>query len=209
MPRKVKQKQKQRQKQSQMVIVNLGTRRRAGKGSQERRPAPPAVPQFVPYPVPTLRGPEPMMTAQPSLSQLLEALRPSIRAPVVPAQVPPPTPAPISSIVAEGKEEAGPEQVVRSTSTLVDDNQPMVDSRPRVPRPVLAPWYDLSQPSEASSSSASSLSSSSSSGPRYTYEELDKETVSNLLDIATELNITGRHKMRKSELVKAIRRKLV
>lgn len=190
MPRKVKQKQKQ--KQSQTVVVNIGTRGKRTKQARQSR-QPPPTPQYIPYPVPQLRGPEPMVASQPSLAQLLEALRPHIQAPVVahaPA-VPPPIHIPnIPQAVAEGKEEVGPEQVDGADASLVLSAQPLVDAQPRM---------------------HSSSSSSSSSGPDHTFESLNalnlKNGPANLIDMATELNIVGRHKMSKSALIHAILRR--
>lgn len=137
MPRKVKQKQKQ--KQSQTVIVNVGTRRRASKGKQERRPPPP--PQFVPYPVPSLRGPEPFIQPQPSmvpppqsLVQQLEQLKAlhQLIAPKPPAPTPTPTPAPVPQKIAEEKQEVGSPVLIQPDEPMVTPDEPLVSAKPAI-----------------------------------------------------------------------------
>jgi hypothetical protein len=139
MPRKVKQKQKQKQKQSQTVIVNINKGKRSKRQEKQTRQPPPP-PQFVPYPVPSLRGPEPMVASQPSLIQMLEALRP-IQAPIVAPAVPPPI---VIPYVADEKQEVGPDVMVQRTPPIVEPDSALVSAGPA--------------PSSSSSSSSSSAS---------------------------------------------------
>ena len=186
MPRKVKQKQKQ--KQSQTVIVNIHKGKRSKRQEKQTRQLPPT-PQYVPYPVPSLRGPEPVVPSQASLIQMLEALRP-IQAPVVaPAPaVPPPI---VIPYVAEGKEEVGPEVMVRRTPPIVEPDSALVSAGP-------------------ASSSSSSSSSEEPPGIRtgYTYEYLTglnlRNGAENLQEIARVLNIKGRSLVTKERLIDMI-----
>lgn len=84
------------------------------------------MPQYIPYPVPQLRGPEPVVPSQASLVQLLEALKP-LKAPVTPAPLQP-TPAPIPEIVEEKTEEVGPTRMVAPPSPVVKPVGPMVSA---------------------------------------------------------------------------------
>lgn len=184
MPRKSKQKQKQKQKQSQTVIVNVGrTRSKRSKSSGQSKQSIPS-PQFIPYPVPSLRGPEPIVPSQASLIQLLERLQP-IRVPVVAPAPVNPQPAPIADYIADEKDEIGPGRVVESDRAFLEPEGPLVSSSPS--------------------------SASSSSDPVYTFESLNKLNKyinpNNLMDIATRLKIVGRHDMTKTDLIYAILRR--
>lgn len=184
MPRKVKQKQKQ--KQSQTVIVNIHKGKRSKRQEKQTR-QPPPTPQFVPYPVPSLRGPDPVVPSQASLIQLLERLQP-LQAPVIaPAPaVPPPI---IIPYVAEGKEEVGPEVMVRRTPPIVEPDSALVSAGP-------------------SSSSSSSSEEPPGVGRGYTYEYLKglnlRNGAENLQEIARELKIKGRSLMTKERLIDMI-----
>ena len=175
-----------------------------------------------------------MVTSQPSLAQLLEALRPNLQAPVV-AQAPAvPPPIHIPNVVAEGKEEVGSVQIDGASAPLVSSTstEPLVDSRPRmrIPRPKEAPpggptfegmpprlvHASDSSSSEFSSSASSSSSSSTSSDsapkpPSYSYESLNamnlRDGPNNLMEIASSLNIVGRWRMGKLALIHAILRR--
>jgi hypothetical protein len=124
-----------------------------------------------------------MVTSQPSLAQLLEALRP-IQAPIVgPAPAVPP-PINIPGVVADEKDEVGPEQLVRQDKQLVVYSEPLVDNASRVKESI----------SSSSSSSSSAVASSSS---YITREHLEKMSVNrgqtgvpSLYQYATSLNIT-------------------
>ena len=199
MPRKVKQKQKQ--KQSQTVIVNIHKGKRSKRQEKQTR-QPPPTPQYVPYPVPSLRGPEPMVASQPSLIQMLEALRP-IQAPVVaPAPAVPP---PIHIPGDDGKEEVGPEVMVPRTPPIVEPDSALVSA---------GPSSSSSSSSFASPSSSSSSSSFSSppppGGPQtFTHDFLNRLNIKDgasptLMEIAGRLNIVGRHSMNKEPLIQAI-----
>lgn len=182
MPRKIKQKQKQSQRQTTKVIVNVGTRRRVRrqkKDSQERRPPPP--PSFLPYPVPTLRGPEPYVQPQPSLVRPEESLVQQLEklkalhhliAPK-PVSIPTPAPAPIKKIIAEEKEEAGSPVVIQPNEAMVTPDEPIVSAKPdispgerlKIKRPQLAPQ---------SSSASSTLEDKYLYRTNQTRAELDK-----------------------------------
>jgi hypothetical protein len=190
MPKKVKQKQKQKQKQSQTVIVNIHKGKRSKRQEKQTR-QPPPTPQYVPYPVPNLRGPDPVVPSQASLIQMLEALRP-IQAPVV-ARVPA-VPPPIHIPVDDGKEEVGPEVMVARTPPMLGPDSALVSAGP------------------SSSSSSSSSAPSSSSGPGdpvpYTYDFLKglniRDGAPTLKEIGQRLNIPLMSKMNKEGLIQAI-----
>ncbi len=171
MPRKDKQKQKQKQKQQQKqtVVVNIGTRGKRTKRQARQTRQPPPTPQFMPYPVPNLRGPEPMVTPQPSLVQLMDALRP-IQAPIV-AQVPAgPSPIKTPEVIAEEKQEVGPLRVMEEFRPLISPDEPLISAEP------------FTQSSSSSSSSSSSaLASSSSSTPDYPFVKYTQEQLEQMI----------------------------
>ena len=207
MPRK--QKQKQKQKQTQTVIVNIGKekRRRQTRPSKKKQPPPPPPsPSFIPYPVPNLRGPDQIVSPQPTLVQMLEALRP-IQAPVAPVA---PVIPPIVIPVDEGKEEAGPMRMVAPADALILPEGPLINKRP------VSPQYSASSASSSSYSYPadyeppqipSSLEMSEPPGG-YTYQFLDNLTINrgelNLRVIVRRLKIKIPANTNKADIIKAI-----
>ena len=157
MPRKVKhqrQKQRQKQKQTQHVVVNVNTTRAKNRARPTRKQKTTPLPQYIPYPVPSLRGPEQMVTSQPSLAQLLDIVK-ELKAPVQdqPLVPPPIVIPPIPAMVDESKEEIGPHVIVQPDEPMMKPLGPIVSS--------------------ASSASASSSSSEEkTSAHQWTEQEL-------------------------------------
>lgn len=207
MPRKVKQKQKQKQKQSQTVIVNIGKEKRRRQTRQKKQPPPPPPsPSFIPYPVPNLRGPDQIVSPQPTLIQMLEALRP-IQAPVAP--VAPVIPPIVIPPVDEGKEEAGPMRMVAPVDALILPEGPLISKRP------LSPQYSASASSSSSSYPAdyeppqisSSLEMPEQPGG-YTPRFLNNLTINrgelNLRGIAGRMGIELPRGIKKAGIIQAI-----
>ncbi len=142
-----------------------------------------------------------MVASQPSLIQMLEALRP-IQAPVV-ARVPA-VPPPIHIPVDDGKEEVGPEVMVPRTPPIVEPDSALVSAGP-------ASSSSFASPSSSSSNSSSSFSSPAPpGGPQtFTHDYLNRLNVKDgasptLMELAGRLNIVGRHNMNKEPLIQAI-----